>query len=377
MPQSTTLDDLQDLIASARTAVTQARELAYAPRAWQLLNADNPSHQYQPAAWTENAIACLDEGREALPDDTALLHHAAIAHHARAWDLELQQAPEAEERWREALALWRALHARSDFWQQMRDTAAAMQPPVEAEAIDAIRDRVYDDLMAVHVSFVRFYCDRGQTDRAHQHIRLIRETRLPPAVRRQMPGLLFDAMTGSVPDLVARRHCGEAVAVLERYLRLYEDHLPALRLMLQVCRDWAINTSQKDDWELICSVSRRARPWAERLVAHPDFDAEPLAKLDLIRLCECMATRHYRKLDEMIEDDELVPTPVPQEHLQWMDDALYWIRTLHQQEPNRPHAVQLANILLLAMNIHAAAGEIDRALAEQDERQQIMDRYPG
>jgi hypothetical protein len=375
MTTEPTADDLRKLITDTRTAVTQARELSFAPRVWDFLNAANETGMYQPSPWTEEAIAGLDEGMEALHEDPGLLHHAAIAYHARAWQLELDGEPGAATAWTEALALWRQLHSSPQFWQTMRDKASRMKPPVEPEVVDGIRARVYDHLMAVHVAFVRHYCEQQEHERAETHIELVRGTRLPPAVRKQMPQLLFEAMTGSVGDLIARQHYPEAITVLERFLALHDDHMPALRRVLQICRDWVSPTSTREDWDLIWTISRRTRPWAERVSGHPGLASEPLASLDLISTCEAVGQRFRRKFDEIVDRKGNVTESVSPEHLEWIDHALFWLRIPAEKEPNRYTEIRLENILWYAARLHAAAGDVETALAEQEESQQIAARY--
>jgi hypothetical protein len=190
-----------------------------------------------------------------------------------------------------------------------------------------------------------------------------------------MPEMLFDAMTGSVRKLVAKRRYGQALDVLERYLRLFPDYVPALQQVAQICHDWVAPTSTAADRELICAVSRRARPWATRLDSREDLEDHPLATLELARLCREMSNRFYHRLDAVVDDDAPVPLPVDQEHLQWADHTVCWTRMMLRREPHRGNAVRHANALFLAIKVHAAAGDIDRARAEQDERQHVREHY--
>ena len=52
---------------------------------------------------------------------------------------------------------------------------------------------------------------------------------------------------------------------MERFLHLFPEHLPALRLHAELCTAWVAGLSYKDDWPAIAEVSDRAAPFARRV----------------------------------------------------------------------------------------------------------------
>lgn len=85
----------------------------------------------EPMGWTRLAycpkafdIWCRQ--LELLPDDPLTLHHMAIMHHARAFDLEAGPKPtESDADWGAAMGFWHRLHAMDTFWDNLTAKACA------------------------------------------------------------------------------------------------------------------------------------------------------------------------------------------------------------------------------------------------------------
>lgn len=65
-------------------------------------------------------------------------------------------------------------------------------------------------------------------------------------------------MTGSVPE--AKRAYESAATVVEQFLGLFPDYLPALRLHAELCRGWLSGMSFRDDWEAIVLLAHARSP---------------------------------------------------------------------------------------------------------------------
>ncbi len=370
-------EDLREIVTDLQSALTQARELSWAARGWERLNGGESSSIYGPAPHGDEAREAFASGLEMLGDEPALLHHLAVAEHALAWDLELAGSPQAADAWRRALGTWRRLHGCPEFWQAMRERAAELQPPVDPAVVDEIRGELYDELLAIHVALVRHYCDLGETERARTHVEFIRYTRLPPAVFNQMPDLLYEAMTGSLSDLVASQEYDQAAAAIERYLEFYPDNLGALQTVAEVFRDWARLTSVADDWPTIVEIARRADGWARRLEEHEALDEAPLASLALTQLGATLGRRFYRKLDQVFGGDPEATGSVVPEHLSWCNQAVRWAELAHGRDPAREYLLMLCASLYMRARCATALGDTAQGLSDFRRHMQLRRLIEG
>lgn len=74
-------------------------------------------HGWTAEPYSEEAFRLWDKLHRRSPDDVHVLHHLAIMHHARAFDLEQSDDPRnADPDWKRSLELWHELHGRPEFW---------------------------------------------------------------------------------------------------------------------------------------------------------------------------------------------------------------------------------------------------------------------
>src|ERR1044071_9388014 len=91
---------VEELIGDARSTVREAVGRAGLAKAWNaLLERDAEGTVRGALPYTDQAIESFAEAHRRNPDDIGIVHHLAIAHHARAWDMELQGDPNAESEW--------------------------------------------------------------------------------------------------------------------------------------------------------------------------------------------------------------------------------------------------------------------------------------
>jgi hypothetical protein len=352
------------LLAAITMGIEQAQELSSAAEGWQELQAGSGASGYAPLPHSDAAVQIFRAGLSRLPDDARLRHHLAIALHARAWDLEIAGAPAAPAAWHEALAAWRAVHACPAFWAALRARAAHCDPHLDGSVVDQIRADLYPNLIAIHLDFVRHYCERGDWRRAESHVKVVEDAEFPPAIRRLLPARLHQAMTASVPGLRDSQDYSGAVDVIERYLRLFPDYTPALAQIVEVYGDWARLTSVASDWTAITRLAGHARRYAEQLDQQLHRRPNALAQLALGHLALEIARRFNRRRRE--KEDEDSEDAAARADLAWViDQAVWWAQLARRHDPTSDDAQ-----LYLAASLTARARlDLNRWLArDSDER---------
>ena len=269
---------LSELVHEGLLALQDAGSRMHLHRAWKLLqDHDADGDEIGPLPYTAPALAELELARARDSEDIGIVHHLAIAHHARAWDLELAGDPRAAGEWERALGYWRTISASSEFWADLQQKFAECDSEAQESPVPDLRRNMLENLLDVHVDFVRRYSENESYDRANLHIEIVRRATIPPATKRRLVAKLFDAMTASVPDAKAARDFDSALTLIERFLALFPDHVPALRMHAEISRELAASLSFKDQWPQIVGAADRAEPFATTLAAHPARDEDPLA----------------------------------------------------------------------------------------------------
>lgn len=268
-------------LKEGRVVLDEARRRAGLAAAWQALQErDAHGEALGPLPYTPEAIALFTRACEEDPDDATILHHLAIATHAWAWDRELAGDPGAGACWEQALGYWRQLIASPDFWRARVEKLARLAPLADQGILDTLRGGLYEELLDIHVEFVRHYFSVSTSERAAAHIDLIRRARIPPAVRRKLIDKLYLAMTASVPRMVAQQQFSAALGMVAQFLTLAPHYLPALQLAVEIGRDWCRSLSYVEHWLEILALEGRLRALSlpSALIALPGFAEAPLAR---------------------------------------------------------------------------------------------------
>jgi hypothetical protein len=286
-------NSVEQLERESRAAVREARARSHLARGYEALrhrDADGSVSAVLP--YSDEAIRHFEAAHARDPDDVGAVHHLAVARHARAWDWELNGDPRAAAEWEEALGHWRTLAASGPFWAAQKAKLLDCDPAADAAGLDALRAGLLEDLLDIHVEFVRHYSEADRPADAERHVGIIARARIPPALKTRLVARVFDAMTGAVPDAKARAAYAAALTPVERFLRVFPDHLPALRLHVELCKEWVNGLSYQGDWGAILTLARRAEPFAARLAAAPDLARlDALARAALVDLASEMALR--------------------------------------------------------------------------------------
>jgi hypothetical protein len=298
MSAATTKRSVHDLAQACLLAVQEARRRALVCQAWDLLQERSEEGQVNgPLPYTGTALPPLLAAHAGDREDIGIIHHLAITHHARAWDLELAGDPTAATYWQQALGYWRVVSTSAEFWSGLDRRFTACAAEGEVSPLPDLRKHLLEHLLEVHVDFVRRYGESseaawtgGAKDRASIHVEIVRRARIPLAVRRLLIQKIFEDMTASVPVAKVQGDYASALLRVERFLDLVDppgvnagraddigDHLGGLRLHAEISGDWVSGRSYKDDWDLIVGLSERSRPYAERLLSHPDLASDPQA----------------------------------------------------------------------------------------------------
>ena len=284
------------LVREARVAVRSVIRRSHQVKGWELLQERDAEGTPRGALpYTDAALAEFDQAHKLDPNDVGVVHHLAIGHHARAWDLELAGDPRAAKEWERALGYWSTLGASREFWAGLWQKLAACDPDADASVLDAARRDLLEDLLDLHVDFVRYHCELGRPERAGSHVELVKRARIPPAVKKRLIGKVFEAMTSPVAEAQAAGAYASALTCVERFLDLFPDpaHVPALRMHAELTGAWLSGLSYQDDWAEIVTVGARAERFASRLAAHPELEATPLAVSALEELTGEMALRAH------------------------------------------------------------------------------------
>lgn len=285
--------EMQELIQDARVAVQEASARSRLSKAWNLLQErDVQGNALWALPYTDEALAEFEAAHAREPDDVGIVHHLAIAHHARAWDLELSRAARAADEWKLALDYWQTLSASDDFRNGLEAKLLTCDPNTDPAALAEVLNDLPGKLLDVHIAFVSHYSELGEEARALSHIELVQQANLKTEVKERFIEKVFEAQTGSIAEAKANQAYASALTTVERFLQLFPDHLAALRIYIEVCTEWLNKAlSYKDDaqWEEALRVAANAQPFARRLASHQKIKDEPLAMTALEALAVEMA----------------------------------------------------------------------------------------
>ncbi|WP_322768492.1 hypothetical protein [Frankia sp. Cr1] len=161
--------------------------------------------QRQP--WTEDAGRRWEQG-----GGPWRIHHLAIVHHSRAYDLETAGDPVAFDHWQKALRHWATLYRDDALWELLRrhmeEASGGAPSPGLVDRVDRVREALPDDLLTPHVTRILQLAsgNPGDLSRARRHVEMIIGSTLPTrAVEWARERLIHDVvervMAVRVPEL--------------------------------------------------------------------------------------------------------------------------------------------------------------------------------
>jgi len=263
----TALTDLQEyLSASVNPDRIALDELHLEPMGW-------TKHVY-----TEKAFDIWGKQLEQFPNDPTILHHMAIMHHARAFDLEAGAKPsESDADWKAAMDFWHRLHAMDAFWDNL--TEKACKGTVRQDAIKKLRADFPQMILAVHYDIALDKETRNnRKSRAKFHIAIVHNAPFDAHQRAQAQRAAYNLFIQSfpVPDEVWQSNelrediLSEGQKAIVEYLNFDPECVPALKDALRLQRrvqisrntTWqALNEDDPRRKELLLSEKRDAEAW--------------------------------------------------------------------------------------------------------------------
>jgi hypothetical protein len=170
--------------------------------------------------------------------------------------------------------------------------------------IDQFRRELLERLLEVHVAFIVHYWEINRADLATRHVTIIGRSRIPPAVKKRLVGKVFDEVTARFRQVGDQQAADAVLAMTERFLRLFPDHLPALRQYTEAAtRCVEQMSSYQRDWQQIVQFADRTTPSLRALSQHPELASDPLAVDVLVRLATELTLRGRDRSDSLLGDD--------------------------------------------------------------------------
>ena len=224
----------------------------------------NSLESYLTTVMNPNRVALADLGMEAMgwtahayspkafeiwlkqqkldPNDHLTLHHLAIMHHARAFDLEMGQNPaEADEDWKMALNYWHRLHGGDAFWNHL--AAKACSGATSRKGVDELRADLPRLLLGIHYDIALDAETRSKRKaRAKFHIALAQNSPFGAEARSAAEAAAYAKFIKAIPDAVWSRNelqeevVAEGTKIIEEFLLFDPGCQPALEDALRLQR---------------------------------------------------------------------------------------------------------------------------------------------
>ncbi len=284
-------------------------DLGNAEQAYAALRAGDDLHPYTPEAeylW-----------RNAQGADPWRHHDLAVLLHARAYDLEAADDPDAERYWREALEKWAEVVTDDAFWNRLTahlDTVRGQ--PVDREMVAAVRARLPRELLGVHAALIEAYRSTAP-ERARVHARLLKKAPFDAEVVAALRhGSVADVVDG-VHKAVQAGMYADTIERLRTMLAIDDDHPELIRWLLHTIRVWNEQLAQAGNWAAIGRNLATADQAAEPLGGKAPAGAGPL-RAELARLQYWRGLTGVRDVNDKLR---VAPSPTVRRELQKAADG--------------------------------------------------------
>jgi len=191
----------------------------------------------EPMGWTNvahspKAFEIWQKQHKLEPDEPLTLHHLAIMHHARAFDLEFGNSPAAaDEDWKRALTLWERLHGSEAFWDGL--AAKACSGATNLNGVAELRAALPQLILEIHYDIALDEDTRAKRkSRAKFHLALAQNSKFDEKTRAAARAAAYAKFAKAVPDHVWMRdelreeEVAKGTRLIEEYL-LYDPGCPA------------------------------------------------------------------------------------------------------------------------------------------------------
>ncbi|MGD2086305.1 MAG: hypothetical protein PVH61_08990 [Candidatus Aminicenantes bacterium] len=350
-------DDLLQAARDLGIALESAKQLSQKWLAWQKLHINDEFGITTVMPHSPEAIAAMEIALDWDENDGDVIHHLAIAFHARAWDFETSEPEKALPVWEKALYYWRKLQTCGAFWRDLCAKGESLGETFERSQIEAFRKNLMRSLLEIHVNFIQHYYELNQTHLASQHINLIKQAQISPADRKHFEILVYEAMTSTVPKVVGEGHFMEALATLDHFLDLFPASPPALQDYLEITKQWVEQMSPSSQWEEILTLDKQVLPKWDRLNTSEHLHKYTLAKAALSDLAGVLGRKHLakaRNLRSRERQEEQRSMELGGEEYQDYEQAILWLKRAEDlSSDNFDVKTDLYNALLLRANFAA------------------------
>jgi hypothetical protein len=350
-------DDLLQAARDLGDTLESAKRRSQKWLAWQKLNIKNDCGMTTVMPHSPEAIATMEIALDWDENDGDVIHHLAIAFHAKAWDLEISEPEKALPVWKKALYYWRKLQACGAFWRDLCNKGESLGETFERSQIEEFRKNLMRSLLEIHVNFIRHYYELNKADLASRHINLIKQAQISPAVRKHFEILVYEAMTAAVPKVVGEGHFMEALATLDHFLDLFTGYPPALRYYLEITKQWVEQMSPSSHWEEILKLDKQVLPKWDTLKASEHLHRYPLANNALSDLAGVLGRKHLAKARNLRlheRQEEQTSMELEGEEYQVYEQAILWLTRAENLSPdNFDVQTDLYNALLLRADFTA------------------------
>jgi tetratricopeptide (TPR) repeat protein len=208
-------------------------------RAYAALVTDGELHP-----WTEQAEAIWVR---ATDPDLWRHHHLAVLHHAKAYDLESGQSPEALQHWSAALQHWSEVHADDAFWARMaRHLSEHMGIEVRPDVVAKVRARLPRELLEPHRDLIAAY-QASNPERARSHMRILKSAPFDRDLIDDLRLQFADDVMATIPDAVETADFKVMIAELRRWQHIDENNAHLLRSLLYAYRKFNEQVWDADD----------------------------------------------------------------------------------------------------------------------------------
>lgn len=211
---------------------------------------------------------------DTFPDDPLILHHMAIMHHARAFDLEAGPRPaESDADWIAAMKHWHRLHQMDAFWDNL--TVKACAGSARQDVIKKLRADFPQMLLAVHfdIALDKETRDKRKT-RAKFHVGMVHNAPFDAHVRAESQRAAYNRFIASVahevwqPDELREEVLAAGQKTIVEFLDFDPGCTPALEDALRLQR--RVQRSRNNAWRAM----NDADPNRKQLLALEKKDAE-------------------------------------------------------------------------------------------------------
>ena len=275
--------------------------------------------EMEPMGWTkrvysQKAFEIWQAQLRLFPDDPLILHHMAIMHHARAFDLEVGPKPaESDADWVAAMGYWHRLHGMDSFWENLTKKVCA--GTLRQDAVRKLRADFPQMILAIHydIALDKETREKRKT-RTKFHIAMVQKAPFDAQHRAAAQRAAYYRYVMAVPDEVWQLNelreevIAEGQNAIAEYLMFDPNCAPALedvlRLQRRIQRSRTVQKSALDPgdprWQAILTLEKMDaaawRPFFDQLVSVPtelDYDVRQeltcwyRAMAHVQRACDC------------------------------------------------------------------------------------------